>query len=69
MHYYVRMLLGKKILEWSKTPEEALDRMIRITNRWALDGPSEFRQRLLLDARALRPALPERERSSASFVT
>ena len=38
MHNYLRMLWGKKILEWSPTPREALDRMIAIMNRWALDG-------------------------------
>ena len=34
----MRMLWGKKILEWSRTPREALERMITITNRWSLDG-------------------------------
>jgi len=38
MHNALRMLWGKKILEWSKTPESALDAMIRIMNRHALDG-------------------------------
>jgi deoxyribodipyrimidine photo-lyase len=32
------MLWGKKILEWSPTPRDALSTMIRIMNRWALDG-------------------------------
>ncbi|MEQ1728455.1 MAG: deoxyribodipyrimidine photolyase [Vicinamibacterales bacterium] len=38
MHNYMRMLWGKKILEWSATPQEALETMIAIMNRWALDG-------------------------------
>jgi deoxyribodipyrimidine photo-lyase len=38
MHGYLRMLWGKKILEWSRTPQDALDRMAAIMNRWALDG-------------------------------
>lgn len=38
MHNYLRMLWGKKILEWSETPEEALETMIELNNRWALDG-------------------------------
>lgn len=38
MHNYLRMLWGKKILEWSKTPQEALANMTHIMNRWALDG-------------------------------
>jgi len=37
-HNYMRMLWGKKILEWSKTPQDALERMITIMNRWSLDG-------------------------------
>ena len=38
MHNYMRMLWGKKILEWSATPQEALNTMIALMNRWALDG-------------------------------
>lgn len=37
-HNYMRMLWGKKILEWSRTPREALDTMVHIMNRWSLDG-------------------------------
>ncbi len=37
-HNDMRMLWGKKILEWSKTPQDALARMITIMNRWSLDG-------------------------------
>jgi deoxyribodipyrimidine photo-lyase len=37
-HNYLRMLWGKKILEWSRTPEDALAAMIAIMNRWSLDG-------------------------------
>lgn len=38
MHNYLRMLWGKKVLEWSRTPEDALDTLREINNRWALDG-------------------------------
>lgn len=38
MHNYLRMLWGKKILEWSRSPREALDTMIRLMNRWCVDG-------------------------------
>ena len=38
MHNYLRMLWGKRILEWSKDPKEALERMIVLNNRYALDG-------------------------------
>jgi deoxyribodipyrimidine photo-lyase len=37
-HNYMRMLWGKKILEWSRTPRAALDTMVHIMNRWSLDG-------------------------------
>jgi deoxyribodipyrimidine photo-lyase len=29
---------GKKILEWSPSPERALDTMVELMNRWSLDG-------------------------------
>ena len=38
IHNYLRMLWGKKILEWSSTPREALEIMIRLNDRWAVDG-------------------------------
>lgn len=38
LHNYLRMLWGKKILEWSASPREALDIMIHLNNRYALDG-------------------------------
>ncbi len=37
-HNYLRMLWGKKILEWSASPEEALDTMRTVMDRWSLDG-------------------------------
>jgi deoxyribodipyrimidine photo-lyase len=38
IHNYLRMLWGKKILEWSESPEQAAERMIELNNRYALDG-------------------------------
>ena len=38
IHNYLRMLWGKKILEWTRSPEDALDVMIELNNRYALDG-------------------------------
>ncbi len=38
MHNYLRMLWGKKILEWSTTPHEALETMLHLNNKYALDG-------------------------------
>ena len=38
MHNYLRMLWGKKILEWSPSPRAALETMIHLNNKYALDG-------------------------------
>ncbi len=38
MHNYLRMLWGKKILEWSPTPQDALATMIELNNKFAVDG-------------------------------
>lgn len=38
IHNYLRMLWGKKILEWTETPEQALAVMIELNNKFALDG-------------------------------
>ena len=38
VHNYLRMLWGKKILEWSASPRAALDVMIELNNKYALDG-------------------------------
>lgn len=35
---YLRMLWGKKILEWTPAPREALRIMIELNNRFAIDG-------------------------------
>jgi deoxyribodipyrimidine photo-lyase len=38
IHGYYRMYWGKKIIEWSRTYQEALNTMIDIHGRYALDG-------------------------------
>ncbi len=38
IHGYYRMYWGKKIIEWSRTPAEALRTMIYLNDRYALDG-------------------------------
>ena len=38
IHNYLRMLWGKKILEWTPSPRQALDVMIELNNKYALDG-------------------------------
>ena len=38
IHNYLRMLWGKKILHWSESPRAALEIMIELNNKYALDG-------------------------------
>jgi deoxyribodipyrimidine photo-lyase len=38
IHNYLRMLWGKKILEWTDHPKDALEIMLELNNRYALDG-------------------------------
>jgi deoxyribodipyrimidine photo-lyase len=38
IHNYLRMLWGKKILQWTQSPRDALDVMIELNNKYALDG-------------------------------
>ncbi len=56
------MLWGKKILEWSRSPEEALATMIALNDRYALDGrdPNSYSGILWCLGRYDRPWGPER---------
>lgn len=38
MHNYMRMYWGKKILEWSPSPEVAFERLLYLNDRYFLDG-------------------------------
>jgi deoxyribodipyrimidine photo-lyase len=38
MHGYMRMYWGKKILEWSSSPEEAFATALHLNNKYELDG-------------------------------
>ena len=38
IHGYLRMLWGKLLIPWSKTPEDALRRMAWLNDKYALDG-------------------------------
>lgn len=38
IHNYMRMIWGKGIVRWSKSPEEALMRMEYLNNKYAIDG-------------------------------
>lgn len=62
MHNYMRMLWGKKILEWSESPRVALEHMIHLNNKYALDGrdPSSYAGMLWIFGRYDRPWAPER---------
>ncbi len=62
IHNYLRMLWGKKILEWSRSPEEALDIMIELNNKYALDGrdPNSCTGIFWILGRYDRPWVPER---------
>ena len=56
------MLWGKKILEWSASPREALRIMIELNNKYALDGrdPNSYSGIFWVLGRYDRPWGPER---------
>lgn len=62
MHNYMRMLWGKKILEWSAHPSVALATMIELNNRYALDGrnPNSYSGIMWCLGRFDRPWAPQR---------
>ena len=59
---YLRMVWGKKILEWTRSPEEALETMKAIMDRLALDGrnPNSYSGYCWTLGRYDRPWGPER---------
>jgi len=62
IHNYLRMLWGKKILEWTSSPEKALSIMIELNNKYALDGrdPNSYSGIFWTFGRYDRPWGPER---------
>jgi deoxyribodipyrimidine photo-lyase len=62
LHSYIRMLWGKKILEWSERPQDALAVMIGLNNKYALDGrdPNSYSGIFWVLGRYDRPWGPER---------
>lgn len=62
IHNYLRMLWGKKILEWSKSPQEAARIMIHLNNKYGLDGrnPNSYTGIFWVLGRYDRPWAPER---------
>jgi deoxyribodipyrimidine photo-lyase len=63
IHNYLRMLWGKKILHWSRSPQEALDTMIELNNKYAIDGrnPNSYSGIFWVLGRFDRAWGPERE--------
>lgn len=62
IHNYLRMLWGKKILEWTREPEEAAEIMVQLNNKYALDGrdPNSYTGIFWVLGRYDRPWAPER---------
>jgi deoxyribodipyrimidine photo-lyase len=62
IHNYIRMLWGKKIIEWTRTPEKALEIMLQLNNKYALDGrdPNSYSGIFWCLGRYDRPWGPER---------
>jgi deoxyribodipyrimidine photo-lyase len=62
IHNYLRMLWGKKILEWSTSPRDALEVMIQLNNKYGVDGrdPNSYSGILWVLGRYDRPWGPKR---------
>ena len=62
IHNYLRMLWGKKILEWTRSPAKALEIMVELNNKYALDGrdPNSYSGIFWCLGRYDRPWGPER---------
>ncbi|MEZ6133305.1 MAG: deoxyribodipyrimidine photolyase [Pirellulaceae bacterium] len=63
IHNYMRMLWGKKILHWSRSPREALAIMLELNNKYGLDGrdPNSYSGIFWVLGRYDRAWGPERE--------
>ncbi|VTS08080.1 cryptochrome/DNA photolyase family protein [Tuwongella immobilis] len=63
IHNYLRMLWGKKVLEWSASPEEAYQTLEYLNNKYALDGrdPNSYSGILWTFGLFDRPWPPERQ--------
>jgi deoxyribodipyrimidine photo-lyase len=60
---YLRMLWGKKVLEWSPSPAAAFATLVELNNRYALDGrnPNSYTGIAWVFGRYDRPWAPERD--------
>jgi deoxyribodipyrimidine photo-lyase len=62
IHNYLRMLWGKNVLAWTRSPEEAARVLVELNNKWALDGrdPNSYTGIFWVLGRHDRPWGPER---------
>jgi len=62
LHNYVRMLWGKRLIEWQKSYEMAFELLVHLNNKYALDGrdPNSYAGILWCFGKHDRP-WPERE--------
>lgn len=62
IHNYLRMLWGKRVLEWTRRPEEAYEILEHLNNKYAIDGrdPNSYSGILWIFGRYDRPWGPER---------
>lgn len=63
IHNYLRMLWGKNVIAWSKTPHEALEKLVALNDRYAIDGrdPNSYSGIMWCFGRYDRPWGPERK--------
>lgn len=63
IHNYLRMLWGKKVLEWSRSPEEGIETLIALNDQYAIDGrdPNSYSGIFWCFGRYDRPWGPERQ--------
>jgi deoxyribodipyrimidine photo-lyase len=63
MPNYLRMLWGKRVLEWTRHPREAFDTLVELNNRYAIDGrdPNSWTGISWVLGKYDRPWAPERE--------
>jgi deoxyribodipyrimidine photo-lyase len=62
IHNYLRMLWGKKVIEWSESPSAAYATLVHLNNKYALDGrdPNSYTGILWCFGAFDRPWAPER---------
>ena len=63
IHNYLRMVWGKRVLEWTRSPAQAFEWLVRLNDRYALDGrdPNSYSGIGWIFGRYDRPWGPERE--------